>query len=176
MYTAARRQVPGKRFPGKAVPACGHRWRAPLAGGGGDGERGGLAEAALEAQDDPRRAPDQRAAGGEPGRRLHDHAVAADVDDLLRPGDPQPLHAVYPYRGGVADLDELLEVDLVQVTGEFVKPHLAVRRAIVAQRRDPSAVADRDRGRLAELGRHERSEGDALTRLLERHPLLTRQG
>src|SRR5579872_715791 len=34
---------------------------------GGDRERGRLAEAALQAQDDPGRAPDQRAAGGQPG-------------------------------------------------------------------------------------------------------------
>src|SRR5689334_20519747 len=49
---------PGGRFPAG---------RAGLAGGGGDRERGRLAEAALQAQDDPWRAPDQRAAGGKPG-------------------------------------------------------------------------------------------------------------
>src|SRR5689334_20295747 len=47
-----------RRFP------AGSAW---LAGGGGGRERGRLAEAALQAQDDPRRAPDQRAAGGQPG-------------------------------------------------------------------------------------------------------------
>src|SRR5689334_11916747 len=49
---------PASRFP------AGSAWSA---GGGGDRERGCLAEAALQPQDDPRRAPDQRAAGGQPG-------------------------------------------------------------------------------------------------------------
>src|SRR5262249_40915086 len=49
---------PASRFP------AGSAW---LTGGGGDRERGRLAEAALQREDARRRAPDQRATAGQPG-------------------------------------------------------------------------------------------------------------
>src|SRR6266496_929083 len=58
---------------------------------------------------------------------------------FLSAGNPQPFRAVQPDLGDVAQVDELLEIDRVQVAVEFVQPYLAVRRAIVDQRRDPSA-------------------------------------
>ena len=73
-------------------------------------------------------------------------------------------------------MDEFLEIDRIQAAVEFVQPYMAVRRAVVDQRRDPPAVADRDRVRQAKLHRHEDGEGDTLAGLLERHPLRAGQG
>src|SRR5262249_61161241 len=96
-----------------------------------DGESGGLADVALEAQRDLPGTPDQRVAGGEPGRGRGRHAVTRDVHHLMRALDPQPPRPVHPDLGDAGEVKDLLEVDLVGPAGELVHPHLPVRRAVV---------------------------------------------
>src|SRR6266567_215172 len=120
-YTATRRQV--------LAPVSARR--------DGDGERSRLAEVAFQAERDLPGAPDQGVAGGEPGRGCCRCAVPGDVDQFVRALDPQALDVVDFDLDHVAEVNELLEEDRVQVARELVEPHLAVRCPAVDQGRDP---------------------------------------
>src|SRR6266516_4908662 len=168
-YTATPCQVPA-RARAVPVPARVSARRA------GDGERGRLGEAAFQAQRDLPGAPDQGVAGGEPGRGRGRCAVAGDVHQHVRALDPQALAAVHPDLGHVAEMNELLEEDRVEVAGELIHPDLAVRRPAVDQGGDPPAVADHDLAGPAEGRRHQDGEGDVAAGLRQRHPPLAGQG
>src|SRR5215475_7836611 len=103
-YTAARCRVPASASP-----------RRPR-----DGKRGCLAEVAFQPQRHLPGGPDQCVAGGEPGGGHGGCAVAGDVHQVVRALDPQALGAVDLDPGHFAQLNELLEIGLVQVAGEFI--------------------------------------------------------
>src|SRR5439155_19570835 len=95
---------------------------------------------------------------------------------FVRTLDAQGLATVPRHFGHVSQVDDLLEVDLVDLAGELVHPHLAVSRPGVDQGHHPAAVADQDLARLAEHGRHQDGEGNLAAGLGQRHSLLARQG
>src|SRR5690242_1553408 len=159
-YTAGRCRVP--------APASARR--------PGDGERGCLAKVAFQPQRDLPGSPDQCVAGGEPGGGYGGCAVAGDVHQVVRALDPQALGAVHLDPGHVAQLNELLEVGLVQVAGEFIYPYQAVRCPAVDQGYDPPAVADHDVARPAERRRYQDGEGDTVAGLFQRRLPLAGQG
>src|SRR5262249_39096736 len=161
-YTAARCQVPAR-------PARSAR-RA------GDGERGCLAEVAFQPECDLPGAPDQGVTSGEPGRGYGGDASAGDVHQFLRALDPQAPGSVPLGLGHVARMNELVEVDLVEVTGELIHPDQAVPRPVVDQGHHPPAVADHDVVWPAERRRYQDREGDLAAGLLQRHPPLAGQG
>src|SRR5215471_6037914 len=86
----------------------------------GDGERGCLAEVAFQAERYLTGAPDQGVASGEAGRGDGQSAVGSDVHQFMGALDPQGLGAVHFDPGHVAHMNELLEEDLVDVTGVLV--------------------------------------------------------
>src|SRR6266542_958567 len=158
---------PGDRFP---------RASRLSASRAGDGERSCLAEIAFQAERDLPGAPDQGVAGGEPGRGCGWRAVAGDVHQYMRALDPQAFGAVHLDFGHVAEVNELLEEDWVEVAGELIHPQLSVRRPAVDQGRDPPAIADRNFAWPAERRRYQEGEGGLVAGLLQRHPPLAGQG